>query len=90
MMDWNEHQIRSAEITILKPHSPEWQTVRAKLLASGQRETVAFMDYQATQGKGWHVRGSIRADHKLNRRAKVIEKRQKLHLRVIRGGLLGD
>ena len=57
-MYWNEHQIRSAEIKILKPHSPEWQTVRAKLLAAGKRETVAFMDYQARQGKGWNVRGS--------------------------------
>jgi hypothetical protein len=56
-MYWNEHQIRSAEIKILKPHSPEWQTVRAKLLAAGKRETVAFMDYQARQGKGWNVRG---------------------------------
>ena len=88
-MYWNEHQIRSAEIKILKPHSPEWQTVRAKLLAAGKRETVAFMDYQARQGKGWNVRGVVQADHRLNRKSKLVEKRRKLHLRVIRGGL-GD
>jgi hypothetical protein len=89
-MDWNEHQIMVAEITILEPHSPEWQTMRAKLLAAGRSQTVAFMDYQATQGKGWNVRGSVRADHRLNQKSKRSEQRRKLRLRVIRGGRLGD
>ena len=52
----------------LEPHSPEWQTVRAKLLADGKYKTVAFMDYQATQGKGWNVRGLVQAHPRLNRK----------------------
>jgi hypothetical protein len=89
-MDWKLQQARYAQIAILKPHSPEWQTVRAKLLADGKYKTVAFMDYQATQGKGWNVRGLVQAHPRLNRKTKLVEKRRKLHLRVIRGGLLGD
>jgi hypothetical protein len=85
-MDWNEHQIRSAKITILEPYSPEWQTLRAKLFAARERQIVAFMDYQATQGKGWSVRGTVRADHRLSQRSRQIQQRLKLGLRVIRGG----
>jgi hypothetical protein len=89
-MDWDEYQNRSVKVAILEPHSPEWQTVRSRLLAAGKPQTVAFMDYQAAQGKGWNVRGTVRVDHKLNQRSKRTEQRQKLGLRVIRGGRLGD
>jgi hypothetical protein len=89
-MDWNEQEIRFGEITILQPHSPEWQTVRARLLAAGKPQTVAFMDYQATQGKGWNVRGSVRPDHRLNQKSKRTEQRRRLRLRVIRGGRLDE
>ena len=89
-MDWNEHRIRSTKITILEPHSPEWQTVRANLLAASERQIVAFMDYQAARGKGWNVRGSVRANPRLNQKSKQTEQRRKGGLRVIRGGRLDE
>ena len=85
-MDWNEHRIRSTKITILEPHSPEWQTVRANLLAASERQIVAFMDYQAARGKGWNVRGNVRANPRINQKSKQTEQRRKGGLRVIRGG----
>jgi hypothetical protein len=89
--NWNEHQSRSTKVTILEPHSEEWQTERAKLLSAGELQTVAFMDYQAVQGKGWNVRHTVRARPRPGQKGNRTEQRRKtLGLRVIRGGRLND